>query len=78
MIELISSLWPILALPLGWLFTLFNGLKKDIEELRKEKNKDIADIRGSVVDVAENVTDSSTNIQQRLDQLMLELLRSKK
>lgn len=74
----ITDWWPILALPLGWLFSLISDLKKEIAELREEKNEQISDVRDDMSKIAENVVDASATISQRLDNLLLELFRSKK
>ena len=68
--DIILDFWPIVALPLGWLFAMNQQLKKEIEELRKEKDKDVSEL-------ANAMSDASASISKRLDDLMLELMRRK-
>ena len=74
----IADWWPIIALPLGWLFLLIQEVKADLKELRKEKTTDISDIRDDVGKVAETMTDASSSIHKRLDSLMLQLMERKR
>lgn len=74
----LSDWWPVIALPLGWLFLLIQEVKSDLKELRKEKNSDLSDVREDVGKVAETMTEASSSIHKRLDSLMLQLMERKR
>ena len=74
----LADWWPVIALPLGWLFMLIQEVKSDLKELRKEKNSDISDIRDDVGKVAETMADASSSIHKRLDALILQLMERKR